>query len=685
MRRFRIPLVTVIAAIICMLGTLHPIPTAAAEMEGVSPTPLDYGSAPAVQLDDFGTIVRGRSFWGEVLAPSTAGDGWSLYILFRDHIVKRGPWSVHEVNLQTKEVKAHYGTKGEPAQIHAFPDGRVYVPVGSALYRLNPKTGAFDEIALPAGGYWLWRPARDGAVFLCNTGDRRALRLDPKTDSLEDFGTLGHDQGGVFTRMWEYGDISDEGEILLPLAVDDRSLYLVTGQLPRAVWALDLNTKKQRMLFSVVDPDWMALAQRDEGCYALVRRPTGDEVYRLSADAAERIDCLPPRPKEPVPAVAGIPRPELPTRLAMPVNDYQGTGMCEADGTATVHYRPAGGEWSSVRFELGDYPSYLFHIGSTADGRLLCSTDDPYTIFRFDPRSRDADILAPSPYYTHAYGFADFGGKIYFAGYTGSPLFEYDPTKPWTYQPSRPGMRVPLPEDSQANPQLVARMPRMRRAYDVVVGADSRLYLPCSAEMSGPFTSGGGLGWYEPKTGQVGLVREGFEFHRGHAITAVCDGRYMVVATTAWWPRTIHPEVSRVADRVVTYDVQEERVIGDLEPVRDGAGGGSVVEWRPGRVVGRFSTARDRGHEALFFLLDVASQKVLGTYRLPGRSEAPLLCLPDGHLIGYHDGGIYKLDPAKWAFEPVCKLGTAPRDWCVVEGQVYAFLGTRLVRITNVP
>jgi hypothetical protein len=140
-----------------------------------------------------------------------------------------------------------------------------------------------------------------------------------------------------------------------------------------------------------------------------------------------------------------------------------------------------------------------------------------------------------------------------------------------------------------------------------------------------------------------------------------------------------------VADRVVTYDVQEERVVGDLEPVCGGAGGGTVVEWRPGRIVGRFSAARDRDPEALFFLLDVASQKVLSTCRLPGSSQARLLRSPDGHVLGYHQGGVYKLDPEKWAFEPLCTLGTAPRDWRVVDGKVYAFLGTRLVRLTNVP
>jgi hypothetical protein len=80
-----------------------------------------------------------------------------------------------------------------------------------------------------------------------------------------------------------------------------------------------------------------------------------------------------------------------------------------------------------------------------------------------------------------------------------------------------------------------------------------------------------------------------------------------------------------------------------------------------------------------------SQRTAVGGSRLPGSSQARLLRSPDGHVLGCHQGGIYKLDPEKWAFEPLCTLGTAPRDWRVVDGQVYSFLGTRLVRLANVP
>lgn len=92
---------------------------------------IDRANLPPLNFEDSGVAIRGRSFWGESLAPSTAGDGWSLYILYRDHLVKRGPWSVHEVNLQTEKVTAHYGATEEPQQISPCRTG-----VSTCLRRL---------------------------------------------------------------------------------------------------------------------------------------------------------------------------------------------------------------------------------------------------------------------------------------------------------------------------------------------------------------------------------------------------------------------------------------------------------------------------------------------------------------------------------------------------------------------
>ena len=91
-----------------------------------------------------------------------------------------------------------------------------------------------------------------------------------------------------------------------------------------------------------------------------------------------------------------------------------------------------------------------------------------------------------------------------------------------------------------------------------------------------------------------------------------------------------------------------------------------------------------RGAVTVFFVLDVVTQKLEGTFLLPGRSECRLLHLPQGQLLGCHDEIIYRLNPVTWEFETVAKLHTTPRDWGIVGGEVYAFLDTRLVRSVNI-
>ena len=79
------------------------------------------------------------------------------------------------------------------------------------------------------------------------------------------------------------------------------------------------------------------------------------------------------------------------------------------------------------------------------------------------------------------------------------------------------------------------------------------------------------------------------------------------------------------------------------------------------------SSNGDRGAVTVFFVLDVVTQKLEGTFLLPGRSECRFLHLPQGQLLGCHDEVIYRLNPVTWEFKTVAKLQTTPRDWGLSE------------------
>ncbi|MBM4078533.1 MAG: hypothetical protein FJ278_02455, partial [Planctomycetes bacterium] len=56
---------------------------------------LDFSKSPEARVEDLGVMVQGRTFEGCDVGPSSDGDGWSAYCLYRDHIVKRDPWTIH--------------------------------------------------------------------------------------------------------------------------------------------------------------------------------------------------------------------------------------------------------------------------------------------------------------------------------------------------------------------------------------------------------------------------------------------------------------------------------------------------------------------------------------------------------------------------------------------------------------
>jgi hypothetical protein len=76
-----------------------------------SPAPIQIPTnPPPLSAKALGPFVRGRNcFEAPVLGPSCADDGFSAYVLFRDHIVRRDPWTIYEVNLQTEAVTPFAG------------------------------------------------------------------------------------------------------------------------------------------------------------------------------------------------------------------------------------------------------------------------------------------------------------------------------------------------------------------------------------------------------------------------------------------------------------------------------------------------------------------------------------------------------------------------------------------------
>jgi len=633
-----------------------------------------------LQYEDFGEIVRGRTYEGCAVAPSANGDGWSAYLLYRDHIVRRDPWTIYEVNLQTCQVIPYLGQTCDTWRLVAMPDGCVYTfpeDTGGAadqlsnerkayVARVNTRLGKLEVFGPGSPDSWnyceSWGP--DWAMYVGGWRRHHAMRFDPETGSFRDYGPQGPPcRGGIYN-----------------IAADERYVYTTLGSAPFFLVACDKDTGEQQILLELNWPARALLERRPDGIFVTVEEhgsaPKEDRpakpvlrYYRLENKKLIPIGVLPELPPEPRPvSPGGIVQPEI----------LEDSPMCRPDGTATLWYRPDGGQWESATFRAGPSASYLFRLGTFGDGKVVGSSEDPYHVWQIAPDTGEKTVLG-APYGTHVYSFAGAAGRGYFCGYSGAPVYEWDPSRPWTYLPRTPFAPVPEATSSEANPREVVRMYRQRRAYRIVLAGDGRLYVPCSAYVES--IHGGLLGWYDPKSGESGGIRDGFEKHRGHDATLACNGRYVVVSAVPW-PQEVADEDARV----VIFDTQEQKVTARLVPVPGRRDTAVLAECRTGIVVGRMDLnelSAEGSHQTVFFLVDVESGTVSVARRMDGTHTGKLLRLPDGRVASMQERTVLAIEPEGWKITPIGTLPATPRDWMMLGKDLFFILDTRVCRIRD--
>jgi len=148
--------------------------------------------APVIEWEDLGVMVRGRATLPGApgLGLSTDKDGWSAYAAYRDHVVKRKPWAICEINLQTLKVKHFPAAGGELSDTWGFvvfPDGSPYTfPTGGAhpgarIARVDWKSGQLQVFGPCPDGWnydWQW-DATENAVYIGGYREGYAFRFYP--------------------------------------------------------------------------------------------------------------------------------------------------------------------------------------------------------------------------------------------------------------------------------------------------------------------------------------------------------------------------------------------------------------------------------------------------------------------------------------------------------------------------
>jgi len=653
------------------------------------PRTIDVSKAPPLEVRTLGDMVRGRTFfcqqnWGVVVAASSKGDGWSAYMLYSDHIVVRDPWTIIEVNLQTEEITRHDGQMCDCWFPTLMPDGCIYVfpedaksdPKAAYVARLDPKKGKLEIFGPGSPDSFnrcvSWGPGE--YMYIGGYRLQHAMRFDPKTGEFVDYGPQGPGPEVV-------------GEGIYHIAADENYVYTTMGGKPYYLYSCHRKTRRQKLLLKLDWPQRAVLVRRPEGVFVIIdiqrdtprlTEPTGEIVryYRLENNELTPVDGLPAQADAgPEKSPGGIVKPQV----------HPKSPACRPDGTATLWYRPHEGEWKSVTFDVGGGAGCLYRLG-TFEGKVIGSSEDPYSLFMYDPATGKKTVLGRVQ--LHVYAFQEFGGKVYCVGYSGAPVYEWDPRKPWSWRPPRPeGVPAETPA-LEPNPRCVAKFERQRRSYDIVLAADGRMYVPCSANIES--LPGGLLGWYDPAGGESGGIREGFEGHSGCAACLAMDGRYVVVVTRPW-PR---PQKDDPHAYVLTYDAVKRKVVGRLRPIEGNVEPGVIVEWRPAKIVGRIVQwpPDEKEHKwapekavTSFYLMDVEKQTVERTVTVARSAghNTRMIRLPNGKLACLFYDVVVLVDPADWSFEVIGKLDVVPRDWIMLGDDLYLILDTQLACIRD--
>jgi hypothetical protein len=277
------------------------------------------------------------------------------------------------------------------------------------------------------------------------------------------------------------------------------------------------------------------------------------------------------------------------------------------------------------------------------------------------------------------------------SGYPTSPLYVFDPARPWTTGKLRQN-RVIGEQEAQANPRQLLLMGAKTLAgthkmYAAVTTADGKVYFGGQWVRDGAC---GGLAWYDPHTGKAGGMWRPFSNYQITHLATAEQGRLVAVSSR------------RVADSVLKkpqpeqgalffLDPQSGELSAPFEPLKRVKGTGPI---QPAGAQGILGWTQDPDNEkrSILYRVDVRGPRLLGQTSLPvplpvaigsNQQEAWDFRLgPDGKIWTFMDGALVRIDPADSTIHPVGRP-QVPGRIAFAQGRVYLGGTTALRRIKD--
>ena len=578
--------------------------------------------APVLQTESLGEPARGVNVWERWLVPNPDGKSWDLLqIYFKEYY---GPTWLFAVDLGSGDVKKQRLPDGHQFYLSGRAlgfDGKFYIATPSRrtwnmhLFVYDPATNTLEErgeIVQGLGGEV--RPLAvgpDGRIYGTGTrGNQVGLYIYDSTlgKVVKDFGAIGPKHpNGAWSRY--------------VMGVDDTHAYIASGMIPSwYLMAVNLKTGEEKVLLESPTERVMDIIESFPGAYARVPQDgaANKEYWLYHGEAILKVNDQPPWPKKDSPWAKAVPRPEV----------YFDQIDPDENGNAVVWYRPRqrtpgkseiDENWKSIRLEgVETYPHRINPLSVLPDGRLYGTGDDYVGTFLFNPRTDETIYCGPrvglAPYATIV-----CEGKLYLSGYSGGHLYVYDPARPWTLgKGGPPSSPAPGQSDARSNPRYLGDFDRTTRVglmHSSALGADGKVYF-------GGFGlrhyTGGGFGWFDPKTGKLDGFWKPLSGYAVHWIVPAFNGKSIVISTTKAADELNNNQAPEEA-KLFVYDVTDQKIVREIVPAPKSRTTGLIAEVAPGRLLGLTTTGAEYGKpgSGLLYGVDLTTGEVLFRKLLP--------------------------------------------------------------------
>ncbi len=657
--------------------------------------------APKLETEDLCEPVRSVRDGMLLRVPNPDGKSWDLLQIYFPQY--GGPNTIVIIDLgsgQVKQVQTERGWNFHLCPSVVAPNGRLFISalnnrLQQKICIYDPATNelTLDAVKMPADILGETHPlvlGTDGKIYAIGQHPSKAataVQIDPDTLAVTACGPIGPSHSP--SDCWGYSG-----------GADGRFIYIASGKVPWYLVAYDRQTGKSQTLAETGTVGGMvSVGQGLDGCIGSVTGAVGAAGQRQDywlhegkmIPKAAGPNAAPPwsiRKDHP----ARPPIPEINTSRVVPdINGFAEIWVRDAGlGNAAAEPKAPNAEmfgpgWRCFRFQVPLYTQAIYRLMELPDGRLLGTAGAYEGNFVYDPatgQGRHLGKIALSHYAT-----AMLDGKVYMSGYPTSPLYVFDPDKPWSAG-TVAGNRVIGDQDPQANPRQLLLMGTKElggthKMFAAATGADGQVYFGGQWVRDG---SCGGIAWYDPKTGKAGGLWQPISNYQVTHMAAADDGRIIVISTRRI-DDTVLKKVKPDQGALFFLDTSTKQLAAKFEPVAGAKGTGPIVCPHGTRIIGWTADPASE-QKSILYAVDVKQSKSLFSKSLPyplpvaigsNQQEAwDFRMGPDGFVWTFMNGVLVRIDPDDGEIHAIGKPLSAGR-LAFAQGRVYLG-GTTVVR-----